>query len=267
MKYFFFTSVIAITLLACNDKNKEENTTSDNQSLVLPHQILNIYPHDTASFTQGLFYHDGILFESTGQEGTSRVQKIDTKGSKTILPTTVLNNRYFGEGACIFHNKLYQLTWQSGKVFVYDATTFAKITELRWDKEGWGITTDGTHLIISTGTSMIYYVEPESFTIVKSIQVLHNNQPLNYLNELEYVDGYIYANVFMTPNIVKIDAQTGNVVGILDFSALYMDNTLNAANGIPSFNDNVLNGIAYNPSSKTFLITGKKWSKMFEVKW
>ena len=169
--------------------------------------------------------------------------------------------KIFGEGINIFRNKLYQLTWQSNIVYVYDINSIDQpITTFKWPYEGWGITNNGTDLIISDGTSNLYFVDPENFKVKNTVAVVTNDGPVKDLNELEYIDGFVYANVYQTNYIVKIEPESGHVVGKMTFA-----NLLSANDMIPERTD-VLNGIAYDSTTKTILITGKRWPKLFEVK-
>lgn len=258
-----------VLLFAC--KNGEDSTPDDsdkNTHTIAPptelsYEIVKVYPHDTTSFTQGLFFHNNEMYESTGSNN-SRMLKVDIETGK-IKKERAIPKEYFGEGSVILGDKLYQLTWQNHKVFVYDVHNWDKVSELSWGYEGWGITTDSTHLIISTGSSELYFVKPENLQVVKTLSVSNNYGLQSMLNELEYVDGFIYANQFLTNSILKIDAKTGHIVGTLNMDAL-LTASAGPLNGTEVSSENVLNGIAYNPVSKTFFVTGKRWSKMFEIK-
>jgi glutamine cyclotransferase len=254
-----------ITFAGC--KNENNNNTGGDSSpanlapATINYNIVNAYPHDTASYTQGLIWVDNSLIEGTGMEGQSKLMKVDLKTGKA-QQTIPLDNAVFGEGVTILNGKIYQLTWQNHKVYVYDAATFKKISEFSWNHEGWGITNNGKELIISTGDSNLYFVDPETFQLKSQIGVTDNNGPLGSINELEYVDGMVFANIYQTDYIVKIDPASGRVVGRIDLTGL-LDKSGKAYD--PQTTD-VLNGIAYDSTKKSFYITGKKWPAVFEVK-
>jgi glutamine cyclotransferase len=257
--------LLAFFTFSCN--NNKPNEATDNSPAILPptvmnYQVLKILPHDTSSFTEGLFLHDGAFYESTGMETKSFLRKNNIETGKAIQQTK-LGNEYFGEGISMINNKIYQLTYKEHKVFVYDMN-FKKIQELYWPYEGWGMTTDGKQLIISTGGSNIYFVNPETFKIERTLGVINNNGYVDSINELEYVDGYIYSNVWYSNYINKINIKTGLVEARADLTDIFKKT------GLPSeFDDqkgSVLNGIAYNPETKSFYITGKYWSKIFEIR-
>ena len=221
--------------------------------------VLKTYPHDASSFTEGLFFLNGLLYEGTGEYGKSRLLKATLETGK-IVQKIDLDKAYFGEGISMINNKIYQLTYQEHKVFVYDMN-FKKIGEFEWPYEGWGMTTDGKSLILDTGGSNIYYINPETFKIERTLGVSDNNGYVTQINELEYVDGYLYANIWQTDYIIKINAQTGLVEAKADVSDIHKKSNLPA----PPETD-VLNGIAYDSVKKSFYITGKNWPTMFEVR-
>ncbi|MFT4202287.1 MAG: glutaminyl-peptide cyclotransferase [Chitinophagaceae bacterium] len=274
MKSLAWILASALFLGACNgnNANTDDNTvaTTDNADApAIPYTVINIYPHDTAAYTEGLFFYDGELYESTGGFGNAEdahksfIVKRAIQDAKPLQKMD-LTPGIFGEGINIINGKLYQLTWQEHKVFVYDAKTWSKVGGFSWPQEGWGMTNDGKSLIISTGSSNLYYVNPNDFSVEKIVGVNNNYGPLNKINELEYVDGMIYANRFETNTIYKIDPTTGKVVGTLDLTDINPKNGINYNAG--SDGNNVLNGIAYNPATKTFFVTGKNWPKIFEIR-
>lgn len=255
-------SLFVLLAASCNNSNHSDaqsNPDAMNAADIptINYQVINIYPHDSSSFTEGLFLLDGKMYESAGLNDKSKIKVYDLPTGKTIQ--TVVLPKLFGEGISVINNKLYQLTWKEHKVFVYDYPSLNKAGEMTWPYEGWGMTNDGKHLIISTGSSNLYYVDPADFKILKTVNVSNNYGPLSNINELEYVDGFIYANVWETDNIVKIDPNSGKVVAMLDLS------NIRQKNGVPATGD-VLNGIAYDPAKKTLLVTGKDWPKIFELK-
>ncbi|MDO4736318.1 MAG: glutaminyl-peptide cyclotransferase [Bacteroidia bacterium] len=221
-------------------------------------QVVEQLPHSRSAYTQGLFFHNNELYESSGQYGTSYFAKIDPKTSKELRRLN-FDSRYFLEGACVLNNYLYILTWRENKCFVYDINTFKYLGELYNMREGWGLTTDGTHLILTDGSSSVFFMDPMTFELKKSLKVTLNGKSVNYLNELEYIDGKIWANVYCQDYIVIINPDNGVVEGRVDCKGLLPNNLRNSST-------DVLNGIAYNPKTKQLLLTGKLWPKMFSVK-
>ena len=221
------------------------------------YEVIATYPHDADAWTQGLYYEGGKLFESTGLRGESTLRQVDLQ-TGTVLKKLALEDAYFGEGATLFRGQLYQLTWQAGKGFIYDPDGFEKTGEFEYTGEGWGLTHDETHLILSDGTATIRFLDPETFEVTRQIKVTLQSRPVRHLNELEYVDGFIYANVWYQNVIVKIDPATGAIVGLLNLADLWPDR--------PTEEGAVLNGIAYDPEQHVFLVTGKLWSKLFAIR-
>ena len=260
-------SLFLVLFVACNNggnDTKTNNPVEDNSNPAPPllsYNIVKVYPHDTSFFTEGLIWYNNSLYESTGMEGESRLVKTDLNSGKIVQQNRMLPQD-FGEGIAILNNKIYQLTYRQYKVYVYDLTTFKKIKELNWPYEGWGMTTDGKQLIISTGSSNLYFVNPDSFKIVNTVSVTNNYGPVGQINELEFVKGIIYSNVWMQNIILKIDPQTGKVLGQLDMQNLLQGSSIMLNNA----NDDVLNGIAYDSTKNSFYITGKRWPALFEIK-
>lgn len=247
--------VLFLLSVACSSKKDETKDSSPNY---LPYTVQRSLPHDIKAFTQGFTIHKGQLYESTGQN-TSWIGIVNvTTGiaDKKIQ----LAPEFFGEGITILNNKIYQLTWQDSIGFVYDLASFKKIKDFTYGTEGWGITHDSTHLIMSDGSATLYYLDTLTFAVSKSVKVTNNGKPLTALNELEYVDGHIYANVWQTNLIAKINASTGNVIGFLDLSPL----TQQA--GMINPNQDVLNGIAWHEGTKSLLVTGKYWPLIYILK-
>jgi len=228
---------------------------------ILVPEVLNEYPHDSAAFTQGLLWFDGVFYESTGLRGQSSLRRVDIE---TGEPQEVLSidEEYFAEGLEKVGDTLIQLTWQAGEAFVYDFETFELIDTIEYDGEGWGLCYDGRYLFMSDSTSYLSVRDPESFELIFRGAVTIEGQvvPAQLLNELECVGDHIYANAWQTDFIFKIDKFTGDVVALIDASELLTDAQRADLGG-----SDVLNGIAYNPESQTFFITGKRWSQMFEV--
>lgn len=223
----------------------------------LSYQIVNVFPHDNDAYTQGLVYKDGFLYEGTGNYGKSNLRKVKTQTGE-IIKNLKLDSKYFGEGITILNDTIYQLTYRSKTGFYYNMD-FEKLGEFYYTTEGWGLENDGQNLLMSDGSAYIYFLNPRTFEKVKSIQVFDNKGPVYKINEMAFVDGIIYANVYTTDKILKIDAQSGRVLAEIDTRGILKKEYIT---------DEVdyLNGIAFNPDRNTFFITGKWWPKMFEVR-
>jgi glutaminyl-peptide cyclotransferase len=222
-------------------------------------KIINEYPHDITSYTQGLEFYNGVLYESTGQRGKSKLRKVDYKTGK-ILKNIDLDKVYFGEGLTILNNNLYQLTWQSGTGFVYNPDTLEKKSSFKYgnSKEGWGLCNDGKVIYKSDGTEKIWTLNPKTLTEKNYIQAYTNHGKISNMNELEWINGKIYANRYQKNGVAIINPKNGAIEGVIDFSSLK-----NKVTQHPTLD--VLNGIAYNPDTKTIFVTGKHWDKLFEV--
>lgn len=225
------------------------------------YEIVKVFPHDPKAYTQGLVYQDGFIYEGTGKEGESTLRK-NNMTTGEVLSVLSIDSHLFGEGVTIYKDKIYQLTWVSRKGFIYDLKTFSLESTFSYNSEGWGITTAGDKLIMSDGSNKLYHITPSNFNIIKEVEVYDNNGPVSQLNELEYVNGLVWANVWLTDRIVAIDPETGAVKAELDMSALLKP----AERAKINDKDDVLNGIAYNPQKDTYYLTGKHWPKLFEVK-
>ena len=219
-------------------------------------KVLASMPHDAAAYTQGLVWSDGVLYESAGQYGQSSLRQVDPKTGE-VLRSVQLPPRYFGEGLARVGDRLIQLTWQEGTALVYDLTTFERRGELPYSGEGWGLCHDGQRLIQSDGSNRLTFRDPVTFATTGGVNVDLDGRPAMQLNELECVDGAVYANVGQSDAILRIDPATGHVTTAIDASGLLTPQEALGAE--------VLNGIAYKPETKTFLLTGKYWPKMFEV--
>jgi len=222
------------------------------------YEIVNALPHDRQAFTQGLVIQDGQFLESTGLNGQSSLRRVDLK-TGMVIKQVELPAQYFAEGLTVLNGKAYQLTWQNHKGFVYDLKTFRLENEFTYNGEGWGLTTDGQNLILSDGTSRIRFLDPSNFVLKRTVNVTHKTWPVERLNELEYVKGEIFANVWGTDDIVIIDPSNGAVTGVIDLTGLLPVQERTAET-------DVLNGIAYDPNGDRLFVTGKRWSKMFEVR-
>ena len=234
---------------------------SDPPPPVLGHSIMNTFPHDTSFYTQGLTFYKGELFEGTGDPGyagKSRLMKIDLKTGKP-LKSISLSAKYFGEGITILRDTIYQLTWQEHKVFVYTLNDFKLVKEFDITTEGWGITNDGQKLIVSTGSGMLYYYDPSTFKLLSKSSIMEGNSNAFNLNELEFIDGFVYANQYTYPYILKIDPAAGRVVAKYDLNDLWKK-----VQAIDPHVD-VPNGIAYDSTTKKIYVTGKLWPEMYEI--
>ena len=259
-------------LTACGNEDSKTDIPDDsgaNSSIPAPvnisFQVVNQFPHDTLAFTEGFTFYQGKLYESTGSPDVpvnsgTWIGEVDLKTGK-VDKKVDLGKTYFGEGIVFFNDKVYQLTWQTKKGFVYDAKTFKKLREFSYGSEGWGMTHDSQNLIMSTGTSNLYYLGPDSLNFIKMLPVQDNNGYVSSLNELEFIDGFIYANQWQTPYILKIDASTGYVVGRLDMSKQVAE-----ARNIYKGSEEI-NGIAYDSITQKTYITGKNWPVIYEIKW
>jgi glutamine cyclotransferase len=221
------------------------------------YKVVKSYPHDRNAYTQGLFFHEGILYESSGQYGYSSLRKSNLTTGK-VLQTLNIPRQYFAEGSCVLHNKLYLLTWQEHTCFVYDPQTFKQLGAFQYPTQGWGLTTNGAQLIMSDGSATLYFRHPGTFAEQRRITVRNENRPVQYLNELEYIDGEIWANVYTTNQIVRIDPKDGAVVGVIDLTNLLPRNLRTAKT-------DVLNGIAYDAATGRLIVTGKNWPKLYEI--
>jgi glutaminyl-peptide cyclotransferase len=225
---------------------------------VYGYKVVHAWPHDTAAYTEGLFYKDGHLYESTGQVGESTVRKVELETGE-VLQRHRLPRQYFGEGIVDWKDRMVQLTWQSQTGFVYDLASLAPQKAFSYPGEGWALTRDDHQLYMSDGTAELRVLDPETLAEVRRIQVTADGVPVTHLNELEWVDGEIYANVWLTERIARIDPKSGHVVGWIDLTGLFDNSQL------PNPVDDVLNGIAWDASNKRLFVTGKCWPQLFEI--
>ena len=262
--HFSLFVVSSLLLFACgNHQNNDTETVNANVTpapVIMNYQVLKIYPHDTTSFTEGLIWLNNSLYESTGMNKQSKLLRVNLETGKAFQKI-ILPDIYFGEGISVLNNKIYQLTWREHKVFVYDMNFKKLPQEFEWPFEGWGMTTDGKHLIINTGGSNLYFVNPETFKIERTLGVTDQNGYVDSINEMEYLDGYVYANRYLKDDILKINLKTGLVEAKADLSGIFEKNNITVKNNI-----DVLNGIAYDAAKKTFYITGKYWPNVFEIR-
>lgn len=221
-------------------------------------EVVNSWPHDCKAFTQGLIFDHDLFLESTGQYGESTLRRVEPATGK-VLKKIKVPKEYFAEGIALFQGKIFQLTWESHKGFIYDAESFEQLGEFTYDGQGWGLTGDGHSLIMSDGTNRIRFLDPVSFKVERKISVYNDGQPVSQLNELEYIKGEIYANIWHSDRIARIDPANGKITGWIDLAGL-----------LPSKGDcqqaEVLNGIAYDETSDRLFVTGKLWPKVFEIR-
>ena len=246
-RIYLVLSILAAALLccACEAKVKEYKV-----------KVVNEYPHDTDSYTQGLFFHGGDLYESTGQYGSSTFRKVDLATGEAIEKLD-FNRKYFVEGSVVLGNNLYILTWESKVAFIYDAATLEYKSTYTYPREGWGLTTDGRQLIASDGSARLYFLDGE-YRLQRSVEVTLDGRPVRYLNELEFIDGRIWANVYTTDLIVIINPSTGAVEATVDCTGLLPAK-------LRDRRTDVLNGIAYDPVSRKTYLTGKYWKRLYEI--
>ena len=266
IKLFLPFAVVLICLIGCNGAS-DTNTDAVNvpATPLINYSVKKFYPHDTSLYTEGLLVHNGQLFESTGSPDELPLTKsligiVDLQTGKLDVKKEIDRKKYFGEGILILNNKLYQLTYTNQVGFIYDATSFKQIGQFTYSNEqGWALTTNGKEIIMSDGTHKLTFLDSASLKPVKTLAVTENGMPVEKLNELEYINGFIYANVFLTNFIIKIDPANGKVVGRLDFTSLAFE----AKNKKPDAD--VLNGIAYDAAADKIYITGKLWPNIYQV--
>jgi glutamine cyclotransferase len=264
MKFFLLAWILA--LAACNNEPSASTSVQpSNGPAVINYSVVNAYPHDTNSFTEGLLVHEGQLYESTGHtsefsNSRSLFGALDLKTGKISVKAELDSGKYFGEGIAFLNGKVYQLTLSTKVGFIYDARTFKKLGEFPLPvKEGWGMTTNGRDLIISDGTSNISYVDPKTFQVNKVLSVSDNNGLSNNINELELINGYLYANQWLTNYILRIDTVSGKVIGRIDLSSLKQEANARYPDAIET------NGIAYDSANKKIYVTGKFWPNIYEI--
>ena len=259
-----FTVALAILSASLTGLNCQTgavaNRSTDRESGTVArygYEVVNAFPHDPAAYTQGLVFSNGGFLESTGREGYSTLRRVELNGK--VLEQVSIPRPYFAEGLALLNGKLYQLTWQHGVGFIYDASTFDKLGEFKYSGEGWGLTTDGHSLILSDGSSSIRFLDPADFKVTKTISVLDRGRAIDSLNELELIQGEIYANIWHSDRIARIDPQTGHVKDWIDLTGL------KELSGV-SEEEGVLNGIAYDEANARLFVTGKLWPKLFEIR-
>jgi len=255
---FGYIGLLLLVLASCGDKKAAESTSTVD-SIAIPYSVLKTLPHNVDAFTEGLTIYGGKVLESTGQNGKSWVAEVDP-GSGEHTKKITLGNEYFGEGMTVLNDKLYYLTWRTKVGFIYDAKTYKQIGEFKYENEGWGLTHDDRNLIMSDGTEKLYFLDTTNLKIVRTLTVSDARGPVKNLNELEYVNGYIFANVYETPIIAKIDPASGKVVGRIDLSVQVEE----IRRMFP--NTAELNGIAFDRNSNAMLVTGKNWPRTYLIR-
>jgi glutamine cyclotransferase len=264
MKKFWllFGASCSLYISSCTNTDSTGNNDSGDSNSTIPlisYNIVATYPHDTSLFTEGLEFYKGKLFESTGNKGKSKLVATDLETGKPFKSIS-LDDKFFGEGITVVNDTVYQLTWQEKIVHVYTASDFTKIKEFPLNTDGWGLTNDGKNLIASDGSSNLYFYEPSAFRLLRTQGVTDNGGPAVNINELEYINGFIYANQWQYNYIIKIDPNSGQVVGKLDLTELVNRVKVKAPYAAE------LNGIAYNPETKKLYVTGKYWPEIYEIK-
>lgn len=242
-----------------NTRTKTIKAVSDIDTKIYNYKIVNKYPHSIKYYTQGLEFYNGFIYEGTGENGSSGLFKIDVKSGKTVQAYH-MDDKYFGEGITILNDKIYQLTYRSQKGFVYNLSDFALIDSFQYKStQGWGLTNDGENLILSDGTHVLTWLNPDNFSVIKTVQVANNKNIVNNINELEYIDGTIYANVYTSDLIVQIDPKTGKILSQVNLKGII--------NMYHNQKDKIdyMNGIAYDSKNDRLFITGKLWPKLFEI--
>ncbi|WP_218934743.1 glutaminyl-peptide cyclotransferase [Rosistilla ulvae] len=253
---WLLTAGVGLSALGCVAMLLSANQTTTTP--IASFQVVNVYPHDAGAFTQGLAVADGRMYEGTGQYGTSSLRRVDL-ATGNVLQSISLNRDLFGEGITVWKDSIIQLTWKKRRAFVFDRETFQHRKTLRYAGEGWGLTHDGTHLIMSDGSPRLRFLDPDTFKELRQITVHDGRRRIDDLNELEFVEGEIFANVWYNDSIARISPQDGRVLGWIDLHALW------PANQRPS-REHVLNGIAYDRDAKRLFVTGKNWPKLYEVR-
>ena len=245
--------ILLPTILIIRDLGQQRFPTQTQYA----YEVVNVYPHDPKAFTEGLVFDRGYLYEGTGLYGESTLRRVELETGR-VAQLRTLPDDLFGEGITVFKDELVQLTWLEHRSLVFDKSTFKPLREFSYPTEGWGLTNNGTHLIMGDGTAYLYFLNPETFQIVRRVEIRYDGNPIMRLNELEYIKGEVYANVWYDRRIVRIDPLSGEVKGWIDLSHLVDYAQLDP--------DNVLNGIAYNAEDDLIYVTGKRWPQLFEIR-
>lgn len=259
MKRIITLAFCAALLFSCGSGGRQKQQKAANvPPKTYTYEVVASYPHLTSSYTQGLQFIDGVMWEGTGEYGHSKLQTIDLETGRANVIAS-LPRTEFGEGITVLGDKVYQLTWQNRTMHVYDRATGKRLRSIPYEGEGWGLTSDGERLYMSDGSSVIRIIDPQTYKRTGSISVLYEGKSVPYLNELEWIDGRIWANVYTLDQIVIIDPATGNVEGLLDLTGILPEEEIYAST-------DVLNGIAYDAERDRIFVTGKNWSRIFEIK-
>jgi glutaminyl-peptide cyclotransferase len=260
-----FSIAISLAFVACSgagasnaEIQQSDQMTAASRVPIYTYEVVKAYPHDPKAFTQGLVFHQGVFYESTGLNGSSSLRRVEVETGK-VLKKIDVPTQFFAEGLALLNGRLYQLTWQAQRGFVYDLDSFNKLREFDYAGEGWGLTRDAHSLIMSDGSNRIRFIDPDTFEVQRIITVQDGRRDITQLNELEYIKGEIYANIWMNDRIARIDPQSGKVNAWIDMSGLLP----HEARSDPGA---VLNGIAYDEASDRLFVTGKLWPKLFEIK-
>ena len=248
---------VTLTVIVAMTSPTSTQRASRSRAPVAGYRVVHVFPHDSEAFTQGLVYRDGLFYEGTGLNGRSTIRKVKVETGQ-VMQLQKLDSQYFGEGIAILNDTLFQLTWQSGIAFLYDRTTFTRTGTFSYTGEGWGLTHDERRLIMSDGTATLRFIDPASHKEISRLAVRDGGKPVLNLNELEYIKGEVFANVWQTDRIARISPKTGEVTGWIDLKGL-----LPASEQAP---DAVLNGIAYDAAGDRLFVTGKLWPKVFEIR-
>lgn len=251
-------SVVPQRLAACVAMGCRAAVRPSARTPVCSYEVVTSHPHDREAYTQGLAFHEGRLFEGTGLLGRSSVREVDLDTGQVVRQLEI-DDKHFGEGIAIVKERLFQLTWRSHKGFIYDVRTFAPVGEFAYEGEGWGLTHDGRHLVMSDGTARLRFLDPDSFVVLRTLEVHAGGKPVDRLNDLQYVDGEIFANVWKADRIARIDPLTGELIAWIDLARL-----LAPEDRTPSAD--VLNGIAYDAETGRLVVTGKLWSRLYEIR-
>jgi glutamine cyclotransferase len=235
-----------------------ESSLPETQEPSMTYQVLAVYPHDPNAFTQGLVYLDGFLYESTGRFGDSSLRQVLLESGEVIRQVD-LSSEYFGEGLTFWEDTLIQLTWKNELGFVYDRQDFALLDQFNYATEGWGLTQDGEHLIMSDGSSSLYFLSPETFEVMRTVTVTYAGEEVVYLNELEFIKGEVFANILNSDDIVRINPETGEVAGRINLAGILPEEERTATT-------DVLNGIAYDAGQDRLFVTGKCWPNLYEIR-
>jgi glutamine cyclotransferase len=267
--HFLLAAAFALLLSACQEKTVDMAVAAKDQAAGLERliargdaplyrcDVIRVYRHDPEAYTQGLLIRDGFLYESTGLKKRSTLRQVDLESGR-IIRSVALPDHLFAEGLTLLDGKFFQLTWKAGTARIYDQVTLEQTGEFTYETEGWGLTNDGSSLIMGDGSSRLYFLDPDTFRPIRQITVQAGREPVSFLNELEYIEGEIFASIFMSDYIARIDPVSGRVTGWIDARRLRHENGNGPRAG-------ALNGIAFDPDTKRIFLTGKRWTKLFEV--